>query len=601
MINFERNNLDKATSPYLLEHKDNPVYWQEWSAETIAYARQQNKLIFVSTGYSTCHWCHVMAHEAFSDSATAQFLNTHCVSIKVDREQRPDIDQYFVFYAVQTQGAAGWPLNVICTPELNPFIAFTFLPAQGEKNSPTLLKVAEEAKKFYDAQHDSINAYQPPIVGGQDIPTTSLVALLEARYDTAHGGFEAAPKFPPHSTLIFLLHYFERTNNQHVFSILKQTLDAMATRGLHDHLQGGFFRYCGDDAWNVPHFEKMLYDQGLMLWNYSVAYKVLKEQSYKTVAEKIINCLTKTFENNGLYYAGHDADTDGKEGATYVWSKAELKTALTEQEFAEFCRIYVVSDGVPADAQFTLIKSRLTFAPELEQKLLAIRNKRHQPAVDSTIITSWNALTGIGLCMAARYLDNPEYLKKAEQIFTQLLKTNVHNGALSHSSIDGVAQKEGFLEDYGAMLLLATYVYEDTQRYKEEMVALRKGAFALQKEGVWYEAITQDFMPMPAQPVDHTMPGSVSMLQYALIRTAFLLGEQLPRFEHFKEPLQLDFYNLTPLALGNFNRIAAPIMIPWESMPLNTMQRRGATFKRCIGDACAEFKTLDELLNALTL
>ncbi len=601
MINLDRNNLDKARSPYLQQLAHSPIHWQEWSAQALGSAQQKNKLIFISTGYSTCHWCHVMAQESFADPASAKLINELCVAIAVDREQRPDIDQYFVFYAVQSQGAAGWPLNIVCTPELYPFVAFTYMPAQAQEGALSLIKVIQQAKKFYEEQHDSIKPYLAPVVGAPDISTQSMVPLLEARYDAGNGGFEGAPKFPPHSTIIFLLHFFERTNNQHVYAMIKQTLDTMAMRGLHDHLQGGFFRYCADEAWRSPHFEKMLYDQALMLWNYTIAYKVIKEQTYKAVAEKIIACLEQTFATNGMYCAGHDADTRGKEGATYLWDAAELKAALNEQEFAEFCRLYELNDSGGKEQKFNLIKTRLAFAPELEQKLLAIRTKRPQPAVDSTIITSWNALTGIGLCMAARHLENSEYLKKAELLFNQLLATNTVDGKLSHSSINGATQKEAFLEDYGAMLLCATYLHEDTQKYKEVMIALRDQAQALHKEHVWYEAITDDFMPIPAQLVDHTMPASISLLQYGQMRAAFLLGEPLPKYEHYKEPLQLDFYNMTPLTVGNFNRLDTPKIIPWESVPLNTMQRQGATYKRCIADACAEFKTLDEVLNVLSL
>ncbi len=310
--NFKRNNLDKATSPYLLQHKDNPIHWQEWSKDVLEYARKKNKLLFVSVGYATCHWCHVMAQEAFSNKEIAGVLNEHFVSIKVDREQRPDIDHYLMAFMQETHGQGGWPLNVFLTPDVQPFFAATYMPAESRYGLSRFLDVLHNVQEMYSSQKGDIQKYLPPISQEEHHEEGQIIQSIKDHFMNNTFGAQ----FPPYNTLLFLLSYYEQKKDTEIKEIIEKILDVIATRGLHDHLQGGFYRYCVDAAWMIPHFEKMLYDQAMMLWVYSVAYKILRKPEYKTVVEKIRECLEETYAD-GLYYAAHDADTDHNEGDTY--------------------------------------------------------------------------------------------------------------------------------------------------------------------------------------------------------------------------------------------------------------------------------------------
>ncbi len=598
-MNFQQNNLDKVTSPYLQQHKDNPIYWQEWSTEIIEYAKQHNKLILLSSGYATCHWCHVMAHDTFENQAIADFLNEHFVSIKIDREQRPDIDQYMISYSIQFHGISGWPLNVIFTPDFKPFAAVTYLAAEEKYGQPAFITFLQKAKEYYDAHKDKVQPFHLPSISAVDIHVDDLIDLIEKQSDELEGGFGHSPKFPPHATLLFLLHYFERTKKQSIYTTLKKTLDIMALRGLHDHLQGGFFRYCVDRAWTIPHFEKMLYDQALLLWVYSAAYKVLKHATYKTIAEKIITCLEETFEHDGLFWTGHDADIEGKEGSTYLWTKQELETILTPQEFSTFNTVYIISEKGNFEGKNHLIKTRSIMIPEVENKLLAIRKGRSQPFIDKKHITSWNALTGIALLMAYRYIGSKSALDKAHTVFNTLLHRHIIDNRVYHSSIEGNVQKQEFLEDYASMLLFATYIHEETGEHQDLLQSLNASLQTFYKDGTWYETQDNDFMAIPAQLLDHPIPSSISLAEYAMLRTQILLGKSFEPIE-YKEPLRYDFFNLNAFVKnGHFHIIDTPHSINWDQLPINAIQRKGTIIQNCFNQACSSFDTIESLINSL--
>lgn len=595
MLNFQRNNLDKATSPYLQQHSDNPIYWQDWSSEVLKYAKKHNKLIFVSVGYATCHWCHVMANDTFEDKEVADFLNKHFVSIKVDREQRPDIDQYMMSFIVQTQGAGGWPLNVILTPDLKPLLAVTYVSAKPQHGMPAFVDVLHRAKDFYEKHEQDIKEYHIPIARAEKV--SDIIKIIQAHYDSLYGGFGFNQKFPPHNTLLFLLHHFERTKEKEIREIIEKTLNIMALRGLYDHLQGGFFRYCVDREWTIPHFEKMLYDQAMLLWVYSAAYKLLKKTEYKRIAEKIISCLEETFEER-LFYSAHDADTDHKEGATYTWSKKELKEALTRKEFSQFIKVYSVSDQGNFEGKNHLLKSHNVFLDEIENKLLKIRKKRKQPFIDKKFITSLNALTGIALLMAYRFIGNKKALDKAKNLFERLLQKHLIDGRVYHSSIGNKVQKQEFLEDYASMLLFATYMHEETGQHRKLIESLYSKLRGFYKD-VWYETRDNDFIDIPAQMFDHPTPSSVSLAEYAILRTKIFLGKEFMPNE-YKEPLNYDFFNISVFVKnGNFHIIETPEKIDWKKLPLNCIQLRSKTIKDCFNTVCKQFKSIDEMIKSL--
>ena len=259
MINFNKNNLDQAASLYLQQHKDNPIHWQEWSTEVLEHAKKNQKIILVSVGYAACHWCHVMAQEAFSNKEIALFLNQHFVCIKVDREQRPDIDHYMMNFMQETQGQGGWPLNVFLTPDQKPFLAVTYVPITDGYGLPGFLDLLQHIQKSYQQQGPKIPTYHPHTHALELVEEQQLIEVIKNYFTGA--GFGAGPQFPPHNTLLFLLSWYEQHKDREIKDILEKILDVMAQGGLHDHLQGGFYRYCIDESWTIPHFEKMLYDQ----------------------------------------------------------------------------------------------------------------------------------------------------------------------------------------------------------------------------------------------------------------------------------------------------------------------------------------------------
>ena len=533
MIDFNKNNLDKASSPYLQQHKHNPIHWQDWSKEVLDYAKKNNKILFVSVGYATCHWCHKMAGEAFENKEIADYLNKHFVAIKVDREQRPDIDHYLMGFITSTLGSGGWPLNVFLTANLRPFSPKTYVPVQPKPGMAGFLDVLKQVKEFYEKNKDKIQEFVLKQPFFEEIEEEKIWPMISESYSPPNAGFGSGPQFPHHNTLLFLMHYYKK--NDKIKSMITNILDTMATRGLHDHLQGGFFRYCVDSNWTIPHFEKMIYDQAMVLWMYSLGYKLFKKEGYKIIIEKLISCLEQTYEENGLFYSAHDADTNHEEGKTYLWTKTELQKALTKEEFDKFTKLYEITEGGNFEGKNHLVKEKFEFLPEIENKLLQIRKKRKQPFTDKKIVTSWNALVGIGLLMAGKK-------DKALTLFNNLLKKHYKNKKLIHSSLGNILQEGEFLEDYGAVLLLATHLYEEKLIKKDIIKELYQKIQTFKKEQ-WIENKTDDFESIPASTFDHPTPSSVSLAEMAVFRTQKIFGEKITR-EDYKPPLHFDFYNL---------------------------------------------------------
>ncbi|MBI4019748.1 MAG: thioredoxin domain-containing protein [Candidatus Aenigmarchaeota archaeon] len=549
MADFTRNNLDKATSPYLQQHKGNPIHWQEWSAEAVEYARKEGRLLFVSVGYSTCHWCHVMAGEAFEDKEVADYLNRHFVPIKVDREQRPDIDHYLMAFCVETTGSGGWPLNVIMAPDIRPVTAMTYVPVEPKYGMAGLIDILQAARDYYEERKDKIREYHPPAENQTNFTKEQVIKEIKSGFDDENGGFGHGMKFPPHNTLLFLLQYYEKHKNEEIRHVLEKTLDVIMMRGLHDHLQGGFYRYCTDSSWTIPHFEKMLYDQAMLLWVYSWASKVLGKYEYRIVAEMIIKCLEETFEGDGLFYSAHDADTNHEEGGTYLWTKTELENALSTGEFRRLAELYDITDKGNLEGKNHLIKKEGLRLDDIENKLLKIRKAREQPFIDKKVITSWNALAGIGLLMAHRHAGTAGAKEKSELLFKKLMEKHYIDGKLYHSSLDNNIQKNEFLEDYASMLLFASLLHEETGDKKGVMEELYKKTMEFKKEH-WVENKVGDFIETPAQQMDHPAPSSVSLADFAVFRAASILGNEAEK-PGYGKPLERDFASLAALISRN--------------------------------------------------
>jgi len=585
-ILISRNNLDRSSSPYLLQHSLNPVWWQEWSDELIKFAVRSDKPLLVSVGYSTCHWCHVMAAGAFSDFETAKYLNEHFICIKIDREQRPDIDQYMMDFITRQSGRGGWPLNVFLTPTLNPVFALTYAPVASNGSTFSFLKIAEHVYTYYKENNTSIPQFKSfenqPSVADKD----SLIQTLEGYFDHGNGGFGSGQKFPSHSTLLYLLYHSGVDEDPSVKRIIMRTLDSMRLRGLHDHLQGGIFRYCVDNEWTIPHFEKMLYDQAMALWVYALAFKVTGSFHYKTMAEKILRCLDDSFLSNGLYISAHDADTVHEEGATYLWSFEELSVVLDTGEFARFREAYNISEAGNFEGLNHLIRRNDIPLQDIEEKLLSLRKLREQPAIDGKLLSGINALLAAAMIQAGRSLGRPDLEEKAETVVSNIISSFWDGKTLGHSSYNGHLQKQGFLFDAAALLLAITMLYENDSKWRGLMTSMVKYVKSFRTDGSWMESVSDDFPAVYASWFDHPIPSGISLAEMALTRAEILTGKDYTPKEYM-EPYQSDFYNLSAMiSNGLYHIFTSRRGIPWDLLSANSIQIRGEHEQDCYRGEC---------------
>ena len=616
MLNLERNNLDLSVSPYLRQHQANPVWWQEWNNEVLSEAVRLNKPLFVSVGYSTCHWCHVMAAHAFSDPETAELLNRSFICIKVDRELRPDIDQFLMQYAVSLFGRGGWPLNAFLTPDQQP--VYSVLYATPAELQATAAQVLDHFLQRARWMPPFKAAWQPPAEAQEQ----QLVKRLLAFQDAEFGGFGKGAKFPPHSTLLFLLYHQSVEPDAAVQSICEQTLDFIMLRGLTDHLQGGIFRYCVDRAWTIPHFEKMLYDQAMSLWCYSLAAKVFKRDDYRRMALRIASCLEDSFSVSpeaadfrtpglydretmavfsltgsqvpaesksvdALYYTALDADTDHQEGATYLWTYEGLQLSVTAREFARLTEVYAIDKAGNFEDKIHLIRKNDDPIDEIEAKLLDIRRHREQPHRDEKILCGLNALTAIALLQAGRHLEMPVFEKKAARMVRQLLSVFWDGQTLGHAMSGGQMQKTSFLFDAAAILLASSLLYELHPSWRSVLDAMFKYVESFRRDGIWYESVSDDFQPVAASWYDHPIPSSVSMAETSLIRSAFQTGRDIfPKA--YVQPYQVDFYNIgVMISKGLFHVITREQIKPWREVSPNTIQVIGHPPSDCFKGVCS--------------
>ena len=508
------NRLAKEKSPYLLQHQNNPVDWYPWGPEAFAKAKKEDKPIFLSIGYSTCHWCHVMAHESFENSPIARLLNSLFICIKVDREERPDVDRIYMAYVQATTGGGGWPMSVFLTPDLQPFYGGTYFPPTnqgGRIGFPILLerladawkndrpRVVDAAANAVAALADDANTQTAaPATAGQATLTNALNQLTK-RFDGDLGGFGSAPKFPSPSNLNFLLRLSTRQtvspqDQKAARAMAIFTLRQMAAGGIHDHLGGGFHRYSVDRFWHVPHFEKMLYDQAQLACTYLDAFQITHDPAEENVARDILHYILRDLTDpQGGFYSAEDADSSiahGKpehaEGAFYTWKKSAITNALTPKDAEIFNRVFGVEDkgNAPAEsdprgefAGTNILIERLSTpqAAELlkkpaddirsslvnsQKKLLSLRASRPRPHLDDKIITAWNGLAISAFARAAQVLDDPVYLaaaqKSARFIQTELWK----NGALHRSYRQGASEVAGFCDDYAMLIQGLLDLYE---------------------------------------------------------------------------------------------------------------------------------------------
>ena len=471
------NNLINETSPYLLQHAQNPVQWHGWNEETLAKAKQENKPIFLSIGYSSCHWCHVMAHESFESQEIAKVMNENFINIKVDREERPDIDDIYQKVCQIATGQGGWPLSVFLTPDQKPFYVGTYFPILDSSGRPgfgSLLKQLSQTwkEKPKDIEMAAENFLQT-LQKTETVKTHSkleksildeaAVNLLQMG-DQNFGGFGQAPKFPNAANISFMFRYSKLSGISKFNEFALKTLKRMAKGGIFDQIGGGFHRYSTDTMWLVPHFEKMLYDNALIPINYVEAYQITKDDFYLDVLRKTLDyVLREMTSKEGGFYSAQDADSEGEEGKFYVWKKSEIKEILG-RDADTFCLFYDVTDGGNWEGKSILCNnvnlSSVAFQAGISEdqlrqnldsnakKLLDVRSKRIAPGLDDKVLTSWNALMITAFAKGHRVTNEKKYLDAAEKCIDFIENNLVKDGKLLRTYKDGKAKLQGYLEDY---------------------------------------------------------------------------------------------------------------------------------------------------------
>jgi len=557
------NRLAGQSSPYLLQHQNNPVDWFPWGPEALERARREDKPIFLSIGYSACHWCHVMEHESFEDEAIAKQLNEHFVSIKVDREERPDLDHIYMAAVQAISGRGGWPMSVFLTPQGEPFYGGTYWPPQRRHGMPGFDEVLRAIADLWEKRRpDALeNAGQltqhlrtlskpsrPP--GELSVATlTAAVASLERVFDFTYGGFGGAPKFPHPMDLQLLMRYYRRDPRPGLLDMVRSTLDHMCRGGIYDQLGGGFHRYSVDERWLVPHFEKMLYDNALLARTFIDGYRLLGDAQFGATARETLDYLLREMQDPaGGFYSTQDADSEGVEGKFFVWTPAEIREVLGEETANEFCWAYDVTDEGNFEGHNILNLSKslvqharlrgldeAKFLSEMEaarKQLLEVRNKRVHPGLDDKILANWNGLAIDALAVAAGTLDEPRYLeaaaRAAEFIWTQMRR---HDGRLWHTWRHGVPRGEAFLDDYASLVRAFISLYEAgfDERWIDRAIELAQTMqthFAdAEQGGYFFTADDHERLIMrQKQLADDAVPSGNGLAAEALLRLGHLTG-----------------------------------------------------------------------------
>ena len=502
------NRLIDEKSPYLLQHAGNPVNWYPWGDEAFQKAKKDNKPIFLSIGYATCHWCHVMAHESFEDEEVAGLLNKYYIAVKVDREERPDVDKIYMSACQAMTGQGGWPLSIFMTPEGKPFFAGTYFPKSSRMGMTGFMDILSKIATFWQKDRLRILKASEEITkaiqsldsdrSGQAVSLDTLkkgYELLTGTFDPSWGGFGTAPKFPTPHHLTFLLRWHKRGADPVALKMVEKTLNAMRGGGIFDHIGFGFHRYSVDKKWLVPHFEKMLYDQALLAMAYTEAYQVTGKVKFGQVVREILTYVLRDMTApEGGFYCAEDADSDGKEGLFYVWGPGEVKKHLGDRLGELFCRFYDITDegnfedgrSIPhipvyretfANKEGVDLKRLETLLEDARQQLFVVRGKRIHPLKDDKIITSWNGLMIAALAKASQALGDQAYAdaaRKAADFISKNLRTA--DGRLLRRYRQGDAAYPGYLDDYAFLVWGLIELYEATfdVSYLEEAVSLNE-------------------------------------------------------------------------------------------------------------------------------
>ena len=560
------NRLKTEASPYLQMHSENPVDWYPWGAEAFQRAREEEKPIFLSIGYSACHWCHVIARESFEDNEIAELLREDFISVKVDKEERPDVDAVYLLASQVFTGSAGWPTTVLATPEGKPFFAATYLPR--EQLAAVLLAAAhqwrsnrEKVLAAADQAVERMEWYSVPQPVEPLAPEKMLelaVAQLQARYDPKWGGFGSAPKFPTPHSLAFLLRYGIQKGETEAWHMAVNTLEQMARGGIYDQIGGGFCRYSTDEQWLVPHFEKMLYDNAMLLWAYAEGWRETRRPLFQAVAQETADYLLRELRGpQGGFYCSQDADSEGVEGGYYLYTPAEVRAVLGDEDGQTFCDWFDITEAgnfqgknVPNLLKNPQFGQRDGTIDRLREQLRVSRSGRGPLSRDEKVVTSWNAMAIGALAAAGRILERPEYLAEAVrgQEFLDTHLVDPH-GQLVHSCRGERMGYDGLLEDYAyeGWALLELFRATGEERYLR-----RAGALAQEMEGRFgdpaggyylYGAESEALVVRPKETYDGAVPSGNAMAALVLLRLSRYTGED--RWRQAAER-QLQFLRAVP-------------------------------------------------------
>jgi len=556
------NRLAKESSPYLLQHKNNPVDWYPWGREAFDKAKELDRPIFLSIGYSTCHWCHVMAHESFEDEQVAQLLNENYISIKVDREELPEIDHVYMSVCQAMTGKGGWPLTIIMTPSKEPFFAGTYFSKTGRFGRPGMLELLPSISDAWKNKREDLLISAKKVNSflmesnkkeiGEDLDQSVLenaYAQFVSKYDKINGGFSTQPKFPSAHNLIYLLRYHYMNGDTTSLMMVENTLQKMRLGGIFDQIGYGFHRYSTDKEWLVPHFEKMLYDQAMLTMAYTEAYQITQNQLYQNISEEILTYVDRDMtDKRGGFYSAEDADSEGEEGLFYLWTLQELQKITSKDDFSFLTDLYSLDSSGnfkdEATRQFTgknifhlknLIndKSKSKQIKEINNNLFNIRKKRIHPLKDNKILTDWNGLMIVAYAKAGIAFNNKSFINTAEKS-TQFILNNLtdNNGRLIKRYRNGVSGLDAHLDDYAFMIWGLLELYEATFKpsYLSEAISLNRimvdefwsdeGGFYLGSDK------SEQLIVRSLTGYDGAIPSGNAIAAYNLLKLTRLTGEE---------------------------------------------------------------------------
>jgi len=539
------NHLKDEESPYLKQHVDNPVNWYPWGEKAFKKAKEKNMPIFLSIGYSTCHWCHVMEEESFTDKKVAEIINKNFVAVKVDREERPDIDKLYMEVCKIMTGGGGWPLTIFMTPDKKPFHVTTYLPKNDKYGRKGLLTILPEIINLWENKRVRIEHVSNNILSQiksqdnsnevdlKDSLLTDTISILERMFDDTYGGFGNTPKFPMSHYLLFLLRYWDSHNYSKSINMVQKTLEGMRTGGIYDQIGFGFHRYSTDRKWQTPHFEKMLYDQALLIFTYIETYQVTNKKIYRDTAKEVIKYLQRDMlSTTDCFYAAEDADSDGVEGKYYLWEEDELKNLLNPKEFVLFEQIFTIENS----NHINLILKDIDYydkIPEIKEKLFKSREKKNRPRKDNKILTDWNGLTIAALAKAGFVLNSDYYIEMAAKAAKYIyIKMRTKDNRLAHSFCNGKITEVNNLDDYSYYLWGLIELYQATfnkiylawaVNISDEMIKY----FWDNDEGGFYYTSTEnsELFLRQKEGSDSAIPSSNSLAAYNLLRLSHITDD----------------------------------------------------------------------------